>query len=32
MDIIMMALVLAVGFLGGMYVTTLIGDWLNNII
>ena len=29
MDIIMLALTLAVGFLAGMYITTQIGDWLN---
>ena len=29
MDLIMIALICAIGFLGGMYVTTQIGDWLN---
>ena len=29
MDIIMLALTLAIGFLGGMYITVQIGDWLN---
>ena len=29
MDIVAMAIVAAVGFLAGMYVTTQIGDWID---